>query len=823
MSIGHDIPRRLFPAVAQPIAAARIGAALTARDGRVVLVCAPAGCGKTVAIAESLGRDAGAEIRWVTATVDWNPQEFDHGRATVLVVDDAHLLSPAALAWLERFLSEAPATLTMIIAARVEPALRWQALELTGRLVRLGTEDLAFGRDQVRAVVQQHVDRIDETELSTLMELTGGWPALVRIAAAQLDINRQDRVRAFALLARPPLKASEFCTREVLAALTPETRRFLRYTSISESFTEELAAVIMDGESRVALDSLEHTDFPLTFHTADQRLWFRYPEMLRAHLVAELHRREPEILPELHRRIARWYAYAGLPLSALDHLLALPQDTELVEFLRERGMATVLSGAGEALFHRLEQSRPAIAGDAFVWGLRAVHALEFGEAAQGISYLELASNTSRAANSRFAPEMLAALRPALGAALSIAAATDLASVVVPEVIPSTGDFHIDCYAALHIGTILVYRGAGERGEPYLCRTLSLAERGGHPRLMIRALNQLAVAAGMTGALTTLRERATRAVEIAEANALLDTPEAAAAITMAALACYGQGDEWDAGRLLTNLVEHTAHDGSTRPITGWGTHFIAHLLTFDQARDKHAAAQILRHSLLMILAESPNPIAGGAITPAVWALLRIHEHDTAARLLERAHQVLGEIPEITLTRAALADAANKPATVLTLTLPLLDTPAEPHPFVAVTAWLLRATAAHRLGRPMAVYDSLERALRAAEPIRLIRPFFDVPGALELLDAHGGRFGATDAFANLIRGHRDVPRHRSHPTLTTSELIVLKHLPSGRTASQIATALGISVNTVKSHLRAVYAKLGTNSRAAALDQARHAGLL
>ncbi|WP_280497214.1 response regulator transcription factor [Nocardia farcinica] len=56
-----------------------------------------------------------------------------------------------------------------------------------------------------------------------------------------------------------------------------------------------------------------------------------------------------------------------------------------------------------------------------------------------------------------------------------------------------------------------------------------------------------------------------------------------------------------------------------------------------------------------------------------------------------------------------------------------------------------------------------------------------------------------------------------------LRVLKHLPTGRTTSQIAADLGVSVNTVKTHLRGIYGKLGIASRADALTEARQRGLL
>lgn len=148
-------------------------------------------------------------------------------------------------------------------------------------------------------------------------------------------------------------------------------------------------------------------------------------------------------------------------------------------------------------------------------------------------------------------------------------------------------------------------------------------------------------------------------------------------------------------------------------------------------------------------------------------------------------------------------------------------------MTVLARLLEATSHAALGNSLKAYEAMATALSCAEPEHLIRPFVEVPAALDLLATFSGRFGHDDAFADRIRLHPAARRERecatAHPGLTTTELTVLKQLPSGRTTQQIADDLGVSINTVKTHMRGIYGKLGTSTRTEALDQARRTGLL
>jgi LuxR family maltose regulon positive regulatory protein len=152
------------------------------------------------------------------------------------------------------------------------------------------------------------------------------------------------------------------------------------------------------------------------------------------------------------------------------------------------------------------------------------------------------------------------------------------------------------------------------------------------------------------------------------------------------------------------------------------------------------------------------------------------------------------------------------------------------FTLVETHLLAGTAHLHLGDRNAAAASAEAALAAAEPDRLIFPFA-MTAAAELLDtlpSHETAHGALlTHIVDLLRGE-PVPRtdreSLSEPDeLSPSELRVLRYLPTNLTRPEIAGELYVSINTVNTHMRNIYSKLGVRDRSSAVQRARELRLL
>ena len=183
-------------------------------------------------------------------------------------------------------------------------------------------------------------------------------------------------------------------------------------------------------------------------------------------------------------------------------------------------------------------------------------------------------------------------------------------------------------------------------------------------------------------------------------------------------------------------------------------------------------------------------------------------------------------------AALRLAQNDPEAATIALAPILDDAAEADPstFVVAQACLLEARARDALGDAGARERVLERALDLAESDGLLLPFLFHP-VPDLLERHS-RFHTTHSslileILNLLAGTqraptRDQPERLAEP-LSASELRVLRYLPTNLSNKEIASELYVSVNTVKAHVKHLYAKLDTHHRGDAVERARALGLL
>ncbi len=150
---------------------------------------------------------------------------------------------------------------------------------------------------------------------------------------------------------------------------------------------------------------------------------------------------------------------------------------------------------------------------------------------------------------------------------------------------------------------------------------------------------------------------------------------------------------------------------------------------------------------------------------------------------------------------------------------------------VESSLLAALAHRELGDQRAATAAAERALALAEADRLILPFA-ITGSLELLEAmprHETAHAAllTDIL-DVMRGSSVSPGSNESSLagidqLSPSELRVLRYLPTNLSRPEIASELSVSVNTVNTHIRNIYAKLQAQDRFSAVQRAREMRLL
>jgi LuxR family maltose regulon positive regulatory protein len=147
----------------------------------------------------------------------------------------------------------------------------------------------------------------------------------------------------------------------------------------------------------------------------------------------------------------------------------------------------------------------------------------------------------------------------------------------------------------------------------------------------------------------------------------------------------------------------------------------------------------------------------------------------------------------------------------------------HPLTLQQAWLVEAVLAAQEGQHERCHEALQAALDLADELGALRAFLDMPRVPALLDEDASRFGRLDPLVAAIRSAARTRDRSAYAPLTPRELELLTDLPAQLTLEEIAERRQVSLNTVKTHVRAIYLKLGAQSRRQAVSAARQRGLL
>jgi LuxR family maltose regulon positive regulatory protein len=267
-----------------------------------------------------------------------------------------------------------------------------------------------------------------------------------------------------------------------------------------------------------------------------------------------------------------------------------------------------------------------------------------------------------------------------------------------------------------------------------------------------------------------------------------------------------------------------------PTVGLAIHHARGELELARGRDADALAAFQAADRLAGRLAEPNLMVDGNRSFLVQTLVRLGETERAEQTLAALGEQDRDGAEIRIGVATLRLAQDNPHAAIAALAPVLDGSAPiPWPGRLAQPFLLEAIARDALGDPAAAGRALERALDLAEPDGMLTVFLlhPVPGLLQRHARQGTAHAALIAdILSLLAGRKLAPPAGPPPpleALSDSEIRVLRYLPTNLTAPEIARELYVSRNTVKTHTRSLYTKLGTHTRAEAVARARALGLL
>ncbi|MBM7059392.1 AAA family ATPase [Pseudomonas sp. UL073] len=356
---------------------------------RLLLFCAPAGFGKTSALAAvaEQRRQVGNAVAWVSlGAEDDDPSRFfqklinaldaalpgvgtaaadilgtamqvpvaavmesllaDLSRRAeplLLVLDDLHLVQDAELlGMLDRLIKLAPEGFALAVGSRAQPELRLATWRAQGLLLEIGSDELRLNKDETRDYLRQGGLALDEPTLNALYAQTEGWMVGVHLASLLLRHQPQASVQMASVAGdQAAVGAYLLCT--VFEQLPAEMQEVLLALGVATQVSGDLANALtgrQDGQALLErLEAMQLFLLPLD----RERQWYRFHNLFAEFLRARLKERDPERLKQLHFNASLWFTNHHMQNLAIEHA-CLAEDPEM--------LAALIDGCGLELINR---------------------------------------------------------------------------------------------------------------------------------------------------------------------------------------------------------------------------------------------------------------------------------------------------------------------------------------------------------------------------------------------------------------------------------------------------------------------------------------
>jgi LuxR family maltose regulon positive regulatory protein len=814
----------------------------------VTLVSAPAGYGKTTLLRQWTS-DTGPVVRLDPAEIPdqwqlWQQVSEALSLSVVtVIIDDLHLLERDRSGGpLRNALRRASPTRRLVIATRSDPILALHEARLAGKVREIRADELAFDEDETRRFLAANDVAVSAEQAYALWVHTEGWPAGLRLSTTPLSRGPHTD-EAFSTLLQGDSAVGSYLMGQALAYTADDLRKFLLQTSVSEFLDAELAEKLT-GRSDSALLLERARVQPGFLHRLPEGRWpYRYHPMFRALLLAELMGREPGEVRRLSALAAEWFASHG------EHVRAAPlaiqgQSWEVLAESILAGSCVALATGDRSWVRQALAGLPDSDLEADLSVRLAVILLMLGTGARrdALVAADAIAEQAHPAATRMESQVITFLT-----AWSLAqrgetatAASILEADPGREVARGSSAGYRGLRAArqqLHAACLFV-EGAGSGGVDAMRNELHTSGSDTYPLMRLGDLEIRTWAAVVAGDLRSARQHLNRAAALLDqerARGVLD-PSATTALAWLWLEMETGGHrpaqtdhDWDRPvrsafpQLVTDALE-TITDARLR--LTWDSDWLGSAVLLD---DLAAANSNLQH---------------WSTIRSLWAITRIEAYLASGEFSQALDLTLD--PSIGLRdgtrnqsyfwawvmqRTALdprAGVLEMDPELLISNLPL-ESALLPGRSEALRVRLLlgAASLALRSEMPERASHYLRLALQSTDAHGWRRPYVEIAAAIgPVLEAERRRITSYgEQVIELLNYLRRQPAYGGQlpDPLSVRELEILQYLPTPLDQRELCSALFISRNTLKTHLRSTYRKLGVQTRREAVLRAERLGIL
>ena len=783
-------------------------------------VAAPSGM---PALSRGGATDRGFLIRLASVLAEQDPP-------VVLVLDDLHLITaPGPVQELATVLRYAWPGLHLIAAARADPLLPLHRYRVIGELTEIRAAELSLTVSEAAQLMTQHRITLPAEMLEVITTRVEGWAAGLRLAALSLDGHPDPALFIKNLTAGDNIVAS-YLVAEVLDAQPAATRDLMLRTSILNQVNADLACELTgDPQAAGILAALARSNVFV------QRIgggWYRYHGLLGALMRLMLRRESPGRVPDLHQRAARWYQQHGSPGEAIAHAAQI-SDWPLAAQIAvdELAIGGLLEPGGNSPLADSLRQMPdpmVLPGDRVPpQVLLAAAALELSDDRDqaGASPLDAAERMldQLPADQEITSRLAAALIRAAAARRSgdvggVRAAAAKAKVLFDQLPDGLRTRHPQAHAH-----VLSACGAADLWSGDLAA--AAAAFGAAAATARQGSPEYAACHGHLALIEALHGHLNQTAELAAAATMLPAGDPVSSAAVALALVHLQRYEPAAWQRRLKQADRAVRAHPDK-LLGALACLVAARGALAQGR-RPTAADLLRRARhgwspppwldhLLTVAESHVHAATGDVRAALDAAGRAGaESALDARVAQaRAWLAAGDTKA---ARQALADATGD----------------APDVAIRLQAHLTDALISYRSGESAQAHRSLERAVRLGEPEGYRLPFIQDWAWIRHAVRHTPDLAST--YLRLVPGQASRSGQPGCPASTTPSDPVITEQLSDRerevlqlasamlSTEEIAGEMYISVNTVKTHLRNTYRKLGAERRGEAVRRARQLKLI
>ena len=278
------------------------------------------------------------------------------GPVTLVLDHTEAVTNKQCLNTIAEFALRLPAGWRLALASRTSVPLPTARLRAQGGILEVGAEDLAMTPQEASSLLEGAGVEPDGASIAELIQRTEGWPTGLYIAALAIKAGTGQNETGFAFGGDDRFMG-DYLHSELLDRVSGAEVSFLTRTSILDRMCGSLCDTVLQehGSGRV-LEQLESRNL-LVIPLDRRREWYRYHHLLRELLQAELRRREPGLVQDLHFRAAGWYETNAMPEAAIEHAQAAGDYDRVARLILDRAQPVWASGRVETVLRWMEWLR----------------------------------------------------------------------------------------------------------------------------------------------------------------------------------------------------------------------------------------------------------------------------------------------------------------------------------------------------------------------------------------------------------------------------------------------------------------------------------